>query len=170
MKKVLLFLVFTLMAGLALTGCSQNDGGNAEATTTQDIATEAADGSAKDNTDDAGAATTEKAASTTAQNTNSGSYDFSSYEKRIDSVTKEVNNAKTSSSTKTNQDRFFALKQKINAIDNDLDSLDDTFEHAYESGDMTFDTYKSRERSIEKLEDQLDLAEDALENKFGIDD
>lgn len=81
-----------------------------------------------------------------------------------------MNNAKTSSSTKTNQDRFFALKQKINAIDNDLDSLDDTFEHAYESGDMTFDTYKSRERSIEKLEDQLDLAEDALENKFGIDD
>ena len=170
MEKVVLFLVLTLMAGLALTGCSQNDSGNAEATTTQDVATEAANNDAKDDADDASATTTEQAASTTAENTNSGSYDFSSYEERIDTVTKEVNDAKTSSNSSTNQDRFFDLKQKINAIDDDLDSLDDTFEHAYESGDMNFDTYKSRERSIEKLEDQLDLAEDALENKFGIDD
>ena len=35
---------------------------------------------------------------------------------------------------------------------------------------MTFETYQARERSIEKLEDQLELSENALENKFGIDD
>ena len=48
--------------------------------------------------------------------------------------------------------------------------LDDEFEHAYENGKLSFKVYKSREKTIEKLEDQLDLLEDALENKFGIDD
>ena len=51
-----------------------------------------------------------------------------------------------------------------------LNHLDDEFEHAYENGKLSFKVYKSREKTIEKLEDQLDLLEDALENKFGIDD
>ena len=31
-------------------------------------------------------------------------------------------------------------------------------------------SYKTRERAIEKLEDELELAEEALENKYDIDD
>ena len=36
--------------------------------------------------------------------------------------------------------------------------------------EISFETYKARERAIEKLEDELELAEEALENKYGIDD
>ena len=36
-----------------------------------------------------------------------------------------------------------------------------TFELAYENGKLSFKVYKSREKTIEKLEDQLDLLEDA---------
>ena len=36
--------------------------------------------------------------------------------------------------------------------------------------EISFETYKARERTIEKLEDELELAEEALENKYGIDD
>lgn len=76
----------------------------------------------------------------------------------------------TSSDPSINQKRFYSLKKQLDAIGDKLDDLDDEFEHDYEAGNLSFKTYKSRERSIEKLEDQLDLAEDALENKFEIDD
>lgn len=164
MKKLLLFLALTVFAGFTLTGCSQGTNDSAEATTTQEIASEA---SSTENTSDD---STQKASATTAKESNNGDYDFSSYEERIEKVAKNVNNAKTSSNSKTNQDRFYSLKRQIDAIEDDLDALDDTFEHSYESGDMTFETYQARERSIDKLEDQLELSEDALENKFGIDD
>ena len=36
--------------------------------------------------------------------------------------------------------------------------------------EISFETYKARERAIEKLEDELELAEEALENKYDIDD
>lgn len=164
MKKLLLFLALTVFAGFALTGCSQGTDNSAEATTTQEIASDASD------TENAADVSTEQASSTAAQKSDDDNYDFSSYEERIEKVTKNVNNAKASSNYKTNQDRYYSLKRQIDAIEDDLDALDDTFEHSYESGDMTFETYQARERSIEKLEDQLELSENALENKFGIDD
>ena len=40
----------------------------------------------------------------------------------------------------------------------------------YQMKEISFETYKARERTIEKLEDELELAEEALENKYGIDD
>jgi hypothetical protein len=48
--------------------------------------------------------------------------------------------------------------------------LDDEFEYAYQMKEISFEIYKARERAIEKLEDELELAEEALENKYGIDD
>lgn len=110
--------------------------------------------------------------STTAEpsDKNKDSYDFSSYKKEIQNLTKKVNTAKTSSDPSINQKRFYSLKKELDAVDDKLDVLDDEFEHDYEAGNLSFKTYKSRERAIEKLEDQLDLAEDALENKFEIDD
>lgn len=156
-KRVILFISCILALG-AFTGCSNTNQDSAEATTTQEIATEQTTGSSS------------SASTTEASSASKDDYDFSSYERRINAVTKKINNAKTSSNAKTNQNRFYNLKQQLDKIENDLDSLDDTFEHSYESGQMTFEVYKNRERSIEKLEDKLDLAEDALENKFGIDD
>ena len=46
----------------------------------------------------------------------------------------------------------------------------DEFEYAYQMKEISFEIYKARERAIEKLEDELELAEEALENKYGIDD
>ena len=41
--------------------------------------------------------------------------------------------------------------------------------YAYQMKEISFEIYKARERAIEKLEDELELAEEALENKYGID-
>lgn len=159
MKKILSFLLCLSIMVIPLAGCSNNDSNTEEPTTTQEIATDV------DTTDDTTVST--EATDTT---NSSDDYDFSSYEKKIQEVTKKINNAKTSNDASTNQSRFYELKKELDAIDNSLDSLDDTFEHAYESGDLAFDVYKKRDQSLEKLENKLDLAENALESKFGIDD
>ena len=150
MKKIL-YLFFTCSIIFAFAGCSPSKKDSAEATTTQEIATTT---STTENTTDS---------STSDSDAKNDSYDFSAYKKRIKKLTKKVNNAASSSNASVNEKRFYTLKKE-------LDVVDDEFEHAYESGKLSFKVYKSREKTIEKLEDQLDLLEDALENKFGIDD
>ena len=62
------------------------------------------------------------------------------------------------------------MKKQVDSVDYELDKLDDEFEYAYQMKEISFDIYKARERAIEKLEDELELVEEALENKYGIDD
>ena len=51
-------------------------------------------------------------------------------------------------STKT----FLHFEKELDVVDDDeLDHLDDEFEHAYENGKLSFKVYKSREKTIEKL-------------------
>ena len=74
------------------------------------------------------------------------------------------------SNASENHEQFYALKKQVDAVDDELDKLDDEFEYAYQMKEISIETYKARERTIEKLEDELELAEEALENKYGIDD
>ncbi len=62
------------------------------------------------------------------------------------------------------------MKKELDAIDHELDTLDDDYEHQYDTGKLSAAKYKEIERRIDALEDKLDFAEDTLENKFGIDD
>ena len=55
-------------------------------------------------------------------------------------------------------------------VDDELDHLDDEFEHAYENGKLSFKVYKSREKTIENWKISLIFFRRCLENKFGIDD
>ena len=80
------------------------------------------------------------------------------------------NNSKRYTHASENHEQFYALKKQVDAVDDELDKLDDEFEYAYQMKEISFEIYKARERAIEKLEDELELAEEALENKYGIDD
>ena len=62
------------------------------------------------------------------------------------------------------------MKKQIDAVDDELNKLDDEFEYASQMKELSFEIYKARARTIEKLEDELELAEEALENKYDIDD
>lgn len=161
MKKILVVL-FSLTLILVFTGCASSNNKAAEdtETKTQEVVTSNAD----DNDDNI--SNTENAV----ENANEKDYDFFSYENDIRNITKSVNDAKTSTNASENHEQFYALKKKVDAVDDELDKLDDEFEYAYQMKKISFETYKARERAIEKLEDELELAEEALENKYGIDD
>lgn len=139
-------------------GCQSTPKDQAESTTTQDIAT-TAKGTEK---------ATEK--STATQTTTSDTPDFSKYETKILKITKKIQAAKPASNASKNQDKFYSLKKELDAIDHELDTLDDDYEHQYDTGKLSAEKYKDIERKIDALEDKLDFAEDSLENKFGIDD
>ena len=151
MKKILVVLL-SLTLIFAFTGCTSSNNGAAEdiEIKTQEVVTSNTD----DNDDNI--SNTENAV----ENANEKDYDFSSYENDIRNITKSVNNAKTSTNASENHEQFYALKKQV----------DDEFEYAYQMKEISFETYKARERTIEKLEDELELAEEALENKYGIDD
>lgn len=161
MKKLLVVLL-SLTLIFAFTGCTSS---NNEAAEDMEIKTQEVVASNTDDDDD-NISNTEN----TVENVNEKDYDFSSYENDIRKITKKVNNAKTSSNASENHKHFYTLKKQIDAVDDELDKLDDEFEHAYQMKEISFETYKARERAIEKLEDELELAEEALENKYGIDD
>lgn len=161
MKKILVVL-FSLTSIFAFTGCASSNNKAAEdtETKTREVVTSNAD----DNDDNI--SNTENSV----ENANEKDYDFSSYEKDIYNITKSVNNAKTSTNASENHEQFYALKKQVDEVGGKLDKLDDEFEYDYHMKKISFKTYKERERAIEKLEDELELAEEALENKYGIDD
>ena len=161
MKKILVVLL-SLTLIFAFTGCTSSNNGAAEdiEIKTQEVVTSNTD----DNDDNI--SNTENAV----ENANEKDYDFSSYENDIRNITKSVNNAKISTNASENHEQFYAFKKQVDAVDDELDKLDDEFEYAYQMKEISFETYKARERAIEKLEDELELAEEALENKYGIDD
>ncbi|WP_253287900.1 entericidin EcnA/B family protein [Anaerostipes sp. MSJ-23] len=152
MKKKVLLFIMSAMAISSFFGCSARKKETKQNTKTSTISTSNSQTNSK---------------TTDAQNVMN---DFSSYKKRINKLTEQINHVKISSNPSTNHHRFQSIKKQIDSIDDDLDFLDDQLEHDYKSKQLNFEQYQKREDSIEKLEDQLDLAEDALEHKFNIDD
>lgn len=41
------------------------------------------------------------------------------------------------------------FEKQVDAVDDELDKLDDEFEYAYQMKEISFETYKARERTIE---------------------
>ena len=65
---------------------------------------------------------------------------------------------------------FFEHKTALDALDRELDALEDDFEAQSRSGSLRYEDFRTRDRKIEDLEESLDDAEDRLENRFALDD
>ena len=119
MKKLLVVLL-SLALIFAFTGCTSSNNEATEDIKTQEVVTSNTDD------DDDNISNTENAA----ENVNEKDYDFSSYEEEICNITKSVNNAKTSTNASENHEQFYTLKRQVDAVDDELDKLDDEFEYA----------------------------------------
>ena len=71
---------------------------------------------------------------------------------------------------KNQQISFFKAKGKLQEVENRLDLFEDDVESQYRQGKLDYEKARNSEIEIEKLEDQLDNAEDKLELRFGYDD
>lgn len=88
-------------------------------------------------------------------------------------VQKAVQNADAATASGSLNERisvFFEHKTALDALDRELDALEDDFEAQYRSGSLRYEDFRTRDRKIEDLEESLDAAEDRLENRFALDD
>lgn len=90
--------------------------------------------------------------------------------KEVDEVIGKADSAVPSGNTDEKRTQFFQLKDELDAVDRRLDKFDDYIESLYKSGEIQYDDYRNKERTLEELEDKLDASEDKLEFNFGIDD
>lgn len=88
-------------------------------------------------------------------------------------VQKAVQNADAATASGSLNERisaFFEHKTALDALDRELDALEDDFEAQFRSGSLRYEDFRTRDRKIEDLEESLDAAEDRLENRFALDD
>lgn len=88
----------------------------------------------------------------------------------VDEVTKKTDGAVPSGNAEEKRTQFFQLKRELDIVDDRLDAFEDYIEDMYKSGDITYDDYINKDKTLEELEDKLDASEDKLELNFGIDD
>lgn len=96
--------------------------------------------------------------------------DYGTLQKKVDALSDKIDTAAPSGSTSEQRDQFYALKQELNDVEQQLDIYDDKLESQYKNGTMEASDYRKQEQEIDALEDILDTAEDKLELTFGIDD
>ena len=88
----------------------------------------------------------------------------------IKDLEQRIGNITPSGSAQEQKEQFLALKNEIDALDNELEYMEDTLESQYYDGSLEAAQYQEQEREIEALEDRLDHCEDQVEFIFRIDD
>ncbi|MBS6398056.1 MAG: hypothetical protein KH452_13075 [Clostridiales bacterium] len=182
MKKRNLFAIGIVTVFL-LTGCQQNNSGNAEteelkqqiAQLEQQVASLEQESTASVQNPDAAAQTEVPPSDDTSADTDTGtetstSYSMEELTEMVSAFEAKAEGAAPSGTEADDIETFFTLKKEENQIDNALDRHEDELERQYRDGILTRDEYKAAERELEDLEDRLDKTEDGLERTFGIDD
>lgn len=88
------------------------------------------------------------------------------YEEEAEALETKINETELAETRGKRKRQYRSLEGKIEAIDDKLDRLEDTWEDKYEDGKITRSQYRSLEKKIEAVEDYLDDLEDYLEEKF----
>lgn len=176
-KRIVMFLSVSLIAVL-LAGCGTTSReqeledqvaqleqqvadlqGAADDTAASDTQDTTASGSAEEST------TTDTTADTTAS-----ANDFDTLSQKVADEVANADAAQPSGTAADDRALFFERKTALDALDRELDAYEDDLEAQYRNGTLDYTAFRQQDREVEKLEDDLDDAEDRLENRFGIDD
>ncbi len=106
-----------------------------------------------------------------------GSADYQAYvsqiadlDKRCGQIAKQVYNYKPAQGESNNKQAFRQLESKMDALDKEIDRVDDGLERAYRDGKLTASEYRALEQALDNAEELLDDASDYLEDVLGHDD
>lgn len=185
MKKRMMMLLSIAVLAALLTGCAsssreqelenQVEQLEQQITDMQKATNDIDNTDAEDTTADSSTADTttdnSSAADTTADTTaDTGANDFDTLSKKVADAVAEADAAKPTGTAEENRKLFFEQKTALDALDRELDIYEDNLEAQYRQGALNYTDFRKQDLEVEKLEDNLDDAEDRLENRFGIDD
>ncbi|HIV69232.1 MAG TPA: hypothetical protein IAA32_10275 [Candidatus Butyricicoccus stercorigallinarum] len=182
-KRMTALLLAAMLATLLLAGCGstagQTDAQDSSSASNSDVGGAAAGSAQTDDTqddaqDDAagnGAAAQDDTAPSggTAQSTG-GQDELSTLSQKVTDAVAAADAATPSGSRDADRTLFMEHKMALDSLDRELDAYEDALEAQYRSGQLSFDAFRTEDIEVERLEDNLDDAEDRLEDRFGMDD
>lgn len=176
-RRMMMLLSIAVLAALLLAGCGtgsreqeleqQVEQLEQQITDLQNAAGNTANTDANDTAADSSTADT---ATDNRTDTNTGTDDFETLSKKISDAVTQADAAKPTGTADADRKLFFEQKTALDTLDRELDVYEDNLEAQYRKGTLSYEDFRKQDREIEKLEDNLDDAEDRLENRFGIDD
>lgn len=184
-KRMTALLLAAMLATLLLAGCGstagQTDAQDSSSASNSDVGGAAAGSAQTDDTqDDAagnGAAAQDDSAPSggTAQSGDSaqstgGQDELSTLSQKVTDAVAAADAATPSGSRDADRTLFMEHKMALDSLDRELDAYEDALEAQYRSGQLSFDAFRTEDIEVERLEDNLDDAEDRLEDRFGMDD
>ena len=89
---------------------------------------------------------------------------------KVNALEQKISDSKVENDYQAKVEQYFALKAEIRTLNLELDLYDDVLKQDYLTEVLTREAYQKQEVALDRLEEQLDKAEDRLEIKFGIDD
>lgn len=88
------------------------------------------------------------------------------YKKKAKNIKTEIKKVTLASTFEGRRTQYNNFENRLDAIGNKLDTMEDKWEDKYDRGEIGRTTYRSMEKEIEKVEDYLEKVEDYLEKKF----
>lgn len=88
----------------------------------------------------------------------------------IEELQQRIAGTTPGSSVQEQRDQYYALKGEIDALEHELDYLEEHQEAQYHAGEIEHSAYLEHEHETELLEEQLDRCEDKLEVIFNMVD
>ena len=168
-------LSLTVLTVLLFTGC-QNASGSASSTEeagTQKEQQVTSLTKKDENSVNASTSSNDTNDNSSVDNNDSGEFygdTLDSLREAVDEIVQKIENADASGTADENRETFFKLNNELQDVENQLDYYEENTENDFEQGMLSYDEARELEFEIEKLEDLLDRAEDALEYTFGYDD
>ena len=88
----------------------------------------------------------------------------------IAAIEGKVENYTVNGTAEENRAAYMAVDQEIELIEDQIDQYDDGIEADYYAGTMTQAEYQEKKYQLDQFEHRLDVAEEALQLKSGLDD
>ena len=181
-KRMILLLSVTALAAFLLMGCgnSADDTSNSTNTSsaqTSEDTTNNDDTATQDDTATTGddTATTDDDAATTGDdsaqtNTEPTDDDIAALETKVSDAIAAADAATPSGRRDSDRELFMEHKMALDSLDREVDVYEDSLETQYRNGELSYEDFRTKDVQAEKLEDDLDDAEDRLEDRFNMDD
>lgn len=178
MHLKLLLVILSITAMLNFTACSANNQTNPSADTSAQTQStpvpstqsESGPGQSAQEENTPGQSADEEPTPDGQQKSAANTPNLSVLSASIQDLEQRIENASPDGSAQEQKEQFLSLKNEIDALDNELEYMEDTLESQYHDGSMDMSQYQEQEREIEALEDRLDHCEDQIEFIFRMDD
>lgn len=85
-------------------------------------------------------------------------------------IVKAMNDTVAVENRDENVKAYMNIKKEADALDLEIDTLDDRLEIQYEQNNLSFADYRTYEKQLDAISDKLDQAEDDLEVRLKLED